>query len=305
MLDLDDCAFEGPYAELYRQFVSFKRAMGYKYGEGVLYDLRRISEEIEGARTDEEGPLPQKLVMDWTERKPGESDANRKKRLTLMRQLGLFVEGLGIECFVLPERFIPAKGPRYEPYIFTEDEISALMAHFDSLPHDRRFPNRSKVQPVLLRTIYGCGTRIREALDLKVWEVDVENGVLSINNAKGGKRRYLPMSPSLASCFASYWDEMGLDGAPPDAPVFPSVKRGGLLRQRLHQALVQMRLRQAGDQDGEGAVPPRPRPSPHICVPLPRPLHKRRRRPLRDAAGPRRVHGPQQHLRHRVLPPPD
>ncbi|MBQ9955238.1 MAG: tyrosine-type recombinase/integrase [Eggerthellaceae bacterium] len=225
MLDLGDCAFEGPCAELYRQFVAFKRAMGYKYGEGVLYDLRKISEDIEGARAGEEGPLPQKLVMDWTERRPGESDANRKKRLTLMRQLGLFIEGLGIECFVLPERFIPAKGPRYEPYVFAEDEIAALMAHFDSLPHDRRFPNRSKVQPMLFRTIYGCGTRIGEALDLKVWEVDVGNGVLSINNAKGGKRRQLPMSPSLASCFADYWDEMRLDGAPPDAPVFPSVTR--------------------------------------------------------------------------------
>lgn len=227
MQKLENDLFEGPYAELYRQFISYKRAMGYKYGESTVYDLGKMNRRIESMREDEEGVLPQSLVMAWMEKEPDESDSNRKKRLILMRQFGLFLEGIGVDCFVLPERFMPAKGPRFEPYIFTESEIEAIMAYFDSLPHDKRFPNRTSVLPVLFRTIYGCGLRIREALDLKVWELDVDGGVLSINDAKGGKNRRVPVSPSLHAVLLSYWETMGFDDADPDQPLFPSVRRSG------------------------------------------------------------------------------
>lgn len=225
MQELENRLFEGPHAELYRQFILYKRAMGYKYGDSIVYDLGKMNRRIESMRDGEDGALPQRLVMAWTEKEPGESSSNRKKRLTLMRQFGLFLEGLGIDCFVLPERFIPARSPRFEPYVFTEGEVIALMAYFDSLPCDKRFPNRAVVLPVLFRTIYGCGLRIREALDLKVWELDIANGVLSINNAKGGKNRAVPVATSLHAVLSDYWEKMDLGRSDPDRPLFPSVTK--------------------------------------------------------------------------------
>ena len=227
MLNLNDPGFTGPYAELYRQFIAYKRAMGYEYGESVVYGLRKMNRDIEAMRTSEEGPLPQSLALAWAEKAPGESRENRKRRMIVMRQFGLFVEGVGIECFVLPKRLMPAKASKFEPYVFTEEEVARLMAYFDSLPGDKRFRSRSLVMPALFRTIYGCGLRLREASDLKVWEVDIAGGVISVNGAKGGKNRYVPMSGSLAAEISAYWEAMGFDGADPDQPFFPSPKKNG------------------------------------------------------------------------------
>jgi integrase len=58
--------------------------------------------------------------------------------------------------------------------------------------------------PILLRMLYGCGLRLGEALSLKVSEVDFDDGVIFIRNAKGNKDRLVPMDESLTRICRSY-----------------------------------------------------------------------------------------------------
>jgi integrase len=48
--------------------------------------------------------------------------------------------------------------------------------------------------PLLFRLLYGCGLRISEALHLKLHDVDLQTGVLTILDGKFNKDRLVPMS---------------------------------------------------------------------------------------------------------------
>ena len=58
--------------------------------------------------------------------------------------------------------------------------------------------------PVLFRTIYACGLRASEARLLRFGDVDVETGVLTIRDGKGGKDRQVPVSAPLRERLATY-----------------------------------------------------------------------------------------------------
>lgn len=82
----------------------------------------------------------------------------------------------------------------HTPYIFTEDEIRRIFQIADSLEPCASVPLRHQVMPVLLRVLYGCGLRISEALELRVADVDLSNGLLHIRHGKNGRERLVPMS---------------------------------------------------------------------------------------------------------------
>ena len=51
--------------------------------------------------------------------------------------------------------------------------------------------------PVFFRMIYMCGLRVSEARLLKVADVDLESGILTIHQSKKDNSRLVPMSTSL------------------------------------------------------------------------------------------------------------
>ena len=66
------------------------------------------------------------------------------------------------------------------------------------LPLRLQVPFRHLVMPVLFRTIYACGLRVSEARLLRFGDVDVEAGVLTIREGKGGKDRQVPRQRAAA-----------------------------------------------------------------------------------------------------------
>ena len=65
----------------------------------------------------------------------------------------------------------------------------------DSLPQSTTSPLRPLIMPEIFRLYYGCGLRQREALNLNVEDVDLQQGVLTIRNSKFQKDRLVHMAP--------------------------------------------------------------------------------------------------------------
>ena len=86
----------------------------------------------------------------------------------------------------------------------TDQELAALFAQTDRCHYDSQVPFRHLVMPVLFRTIYACGLRASEARLLRFGDVDVETGVLTIRDGKGGKDRQVPVSAPLRERLATY-----------------------------------------------------------------------------------------------------
>ena len=64
--------------------------------------------------------------------------------------------------------------------------------------------------PILFRLLYSCGLRVSEARLLKVRDVDLNHGVLTINHSKNDKSRLVPMMTKMAQQFYVYSNQVHL-----------------------------------------------------------------------------------------------
>lgn len=78
--------------------------------------------------------------------------------------------------------------------------------------------------PEIFRVIYSCGLRAREALQLRVGDVDLDEGLLLIRDTKFGKDRLVPMSSSLTARLRRYNNLLGARYN--DAFFFPALDGG-------------------------------------------------------------------------------
>lgn len=193
--------YEGVFADLLTNFVVFKRSLGYKY-EAEVHELYRFS-KFSATLKINEPRLTKDIVEAWCTKRPDEGDKNNHRRISTLRQFGLYLNSMGHQAYVAP----PASNTRhytYIPYIFTHSEIERIFVNSDQLC-PRRFSTIPIVIPVILRILYSCGLRISEAVKLKNGNVDLQEGVLEIKDSKFGKDRLVPMSQSMVHICRQYY----------------------------------------------------------------------------------------------------
>ncbi len=80
------------------------------------------------------------------------------------------------------------------PAVLSVEEVHRLLASL-RLPRYR----------ACLTTIYAAGLRLGEGVNLRVAQIDSARMVIHIQNGKGGKDRYVPLSPPLLALLRSHW----------------------------------------------------------------------------------------------------
>lgn len=175
-------------------FISYKRAQGYKY-ESEKESLGRFIKFLEGFGISEDR-LSKDAVLEYSNKRTHETAKNHANRVSDLRQFAIYLNEKGYQAHIPAVAKSSKHTSSFVPYIFTHDEILRIFKEVDRLKPNCRY-NSAAVYPVLFRMLYGCGLRISEALDLKVKDVDLANGVLSIKKSKYNKDRLVPMSESL------------------------------------------------------------------------------------------------------------
>ena len=128
---------------------------------------------------------------------------NLSASASAIRQLGKYLNSMGEEAYVLPDKFTPNKG-KFVPYIFTDSELAALFAAIDSLPPDSMEPFLTEIAPVLFRLIYTCGLRPGEGRELLTENIDFDTGEILIAHAKHNKERKVVMSDDMLALCREY-----------------------------------------------------------------------------------------------------
>ena len=80
------------------------------------------------------------------------------------------------------------------PVVLSVDEVGRILSLV-----------RLQRHRVCLATIYACGLRVQEALNLQVKDIDSKRKVLFIHDSKGGKDRYVPLSDVLLEMLRKHW----------------------------------------------------------------------------------------------------
>lgn len=201
MITITPIIMTGVFAETADDFIEFKRAQGYKYYSEAKV-LRRFCGFSDKYQLDRP-MLTKELVEDWIAPQEGEAKKSRMHRITCVNQFGKYLGGLGYEVCATP-RQSHWDSSSFTPYIFTHDEIAKIFEVSDNICPKPQSRLMHKAYPVLIRLLYCCGLRVSEAVHLRCGDVDMEEGILTLRDTKGGRDRLIPLSESLSDMFREH-----------------------------------------------------------------------------------------------------
>jgi integrase/recombinase XerD len=187
-----------PYIE---GLIEQKRSIGYPYATSAQ-GLKAFGVFCLDNYPDET-VLTKEIAMHWAEKRQDEHVNSLLRRITPIRQLAKYMNSIGIEAYVIPSG-IPGKLIRYVPHIFTDQELRAFFAEIDQCPVNSCSPARHLIIQVFFRVLYCCGLRSSEARLLKVEDVDLETGKLTIRQSKGNKDRNVMLSEEVLNLCRIY-----------------------------------------------------------------------------------------------------
>lgn len=195
---MDNLLYKGPFKGHIQSYVELKQAMGYKFAAEASH-LKRF-DRFTLEKYPEATVLTKEIVFDWCKKRDYEARANQLGRTSIIRQFGKYLDSIGVHAYIIPKGYFP-KETQYIPYIYPVDELHKFFAETDKCRYSCQCPYRHLIMPVLFRMIYTCGLRVSETRLLKVADIDLENGVLTIHHSKKDNSRLVPMSSSLTeSC---------------------------------------------------------------------------------------------------------
>lgn len=209
--------FQSALSACMEKFLLEKHACGYDYREPTRI-LRCLDSFVvqEGLTTCE---LPSSIVRKWLAKKAHESARTHQQRIIVIRQFSRFLLRLGYSAYV-PDSTLAARTPSaFVPRLLTDEELRKFFQAVDALKPTAWSPLRHLIMPEVFRLLYGCGFRVREVLKLRVRDVDLNQGIITVRQGKGRKDRLVPPALAFVNRLRKY--AAHFDNRPADAIFFP------------------------------------------------------------------------------------
>lgn len=182
-----------------------KRALGFKYDveEYVLGRFDRYWSETNGNSED----VTMESLSGWCRQLPTERKSSQAMRISVVRQLALYMNGLGRISYIPTDRI---HCTRPAAHILSPGEISGLFRVIDAFKPKRQSPKVTRMADgyrVIFRLILATGLRRGEAVGLRLNDINWENNSITIHDAKGHKDRIVFMAEDLADAIKKYTRE--------------------------------------------------------------------------------------------------
>jgi len=251
--DASNIEFHSVLAPFMDQFLQEKHACGYMYQESTRI-LHRLDDFLvqEGLATLE---LPRSIAGNWLAKKLHESPTTQQHRIILVRHFSRFLLQAGYPAYV-PDPTLSARNPRaYVPRMLTDEELRKFFQAVDALQPTARSPLRHLIMPEVFRLLYGCGFRVSEVLKLRVRDVDLNQGIITVRQGKFRKDRLVPPALPLVNRLREY--AAHFEKCPPDAIFFPGPNAGRPYSLRTVYTLFRQLLLQCGISHGGRGKGPR------------------------------------------------
>jgi len=211
--------FKGPFAEHIKNHIALKQAIGYKY-EIETEQLTKFS-AFAAKKYPDATNLTKEIILDWCSRKSYETKSSQSLRASIIRQLTNYLVSIGMNAYILPKGFYPAER-NYVPYIYTENDLRRFIYEVDKSKYSKISQCGRSVLPLFFRMVYACGLRCSEARMLKIEDVDMQSGVITILHSKNDNSRLVCVSEKLREKCREYFDSV-LKKLPGNDYFFPRI----------------------------------------------------------------------------------
>ena len=187
--------------EALQEYLALRRSLGFK-----MHDASRVLPRFVAFMEERQAlHITTRLALEWVLQAKTVQPAERGRRLGFIRGFARYRSATDPLTEVPSRELLPQASTRARPYLYTEQEVRGLLEAALKLPTAwPSTPLRPWVFHCLLGLLSVTGLRISEALDLKLDDVDLRQGVLTIRAAKLGRSRLVPLHPSAFSALLQY-----------------------------------------------------------------------------------------------------
>jgi integrase/recombinase XerD len=243
--------FQSVLSACMEKFLQEKHACGYAYREQTRI-LRHLDNFLvqEGLTT---GELPGSIARKWLAKRAHESAQTQRYRIALVRQFSRFLLRIGYSAYV-PDSTLTARNPStFVPRMLTDEELRKFFQAVDALQPTARSPLRHLVMPEVFRLLHGCGFRVSEVLKLRVRDVDLNQGIITVRQGKFRKDRLVPPALHLVNRLRNYAAQF--ENRSPDAMFFPGPSGGPVSLRTVYTLFRKLLLRCGIPHGGRGKGP--------------------------------------------------
>lgn len=185
-----------PLGEYSADYLRLRRTMGHKLARHDWLLASFLAEQATAGRD----AITADAAIAWACAPRGATPRWWAARLSVVRGLAEYVHSREPgRAEHIPADAIPARVARTVPYIYTQDQVRALMAAATAL----RPPVRGLTVTAVIGLMAATGLRISECLALNVTDVDSAADVLAVTG-KRGRPRLVPVHPSTTAALADY-----------------------------------------------------------------------------------------------------
>jgi integrase len=185
-----------PLRQALADYLSIRRALGYRLERAekllvqYLDHLERLEEErVTVANAVAWATLPAAGSGHWW-----------SFRMSVVRGFAAYLYALDPAHEVPPADLLPNRAHRAIPYLYSQEEIIALMAATGSL----RFALRQATDRTLIGLLSVTGMRVGEAIRLDRGDAALGHGALTVHQTKFGKTRELSLHASTVAALRAY-----------------------------------------------------------------------------------------------------
>jgi integrase/recombinase XerD len=178
------------------EYLAMRRCLGYKLQRQgpLLLDFIGYLERV-GATT-----VTIDAAITWATQPSSAAPVWHKHRLIAVRGFAAHLKTLDPDCQVPPRRLLPTGGERVTPYLYSEEEIAALVHAAGTLAR----PLQAATYQALISLLAVTGLRAGEAIRLTRGDVNLDTALIAVINSKFGKSRLVPLHPVTVGMLRRY-----------------------------------------------------------------------------------------------------
>lgn len=191
------------------EYLALRRSLGFKLRkEGV-----RLPKFLAFMQKKKAPHITTAVALEWALQAPGTEPFSR---VSMVRGFARYVAAFDARTEVPPVALLPKRSHRRRPYIYSDRELRRLLTAAQEYPYDR--PRGTYY--CLLGLLSVSGLRPGEALGLRVEDVDLTSGILTVQGAKFGKSRLVPLHTTTVNELRKYKERRDQFPAQQSSPYF-------------------------------------------------------------------------------------
>jgi integrase/recombinase XerD len=177
-------------------YLRLRRALGFKLvNEEIM--LRGLTAYLDAAGAS---TITTELAMAWARLPQGVQPIDWAHRLSAARGFARYLATIDPAAEVPPRDALLAHVTRPMPYLWSAGDVRRLLQAARAL----RPPLRGATYEALFGLVAASGMRIGEATGLPRADTDLNEGVITITEAKFGRSRLVPLHPSTTNALRAY-----------------------------------------------------------------------------------------------------